>query len=108
MLLCDSSFLINLAAHTSSCQVDSGGLYFLIRYEVKSCEVVWCIKHKSISAAFFDESAAQFLLPHVQESSKEPDQKTISRRWKYKTESHKHTGEQIIYKMGSIIAPLSI
>lgn len=55
--------------------------FIINRYEVELCEIVWCIKHKSISAAFFDESAAQFFLPQCNEDKKQ--EKTIIKRWKY-------------------------
>ncbi|KAF6025619.1 PYROXD1 [Bugula neritina] len=68
--------------------VGNGGIATELVYEVQGCEIIWCVKDKSISSAFFDDSTAQFFLPHLQESSlpKEKQGKTISRRWKYTSE----------------------
>jgi len=55
---------------------------FTCRYEVSSCEVIWAIKHDTISATFFDAGAAQFFLPHLQDSS-DPEKVAVSKRWTY-------------------------
>ena len=49
----------------------NGGDISFCRYEVGGCEVVWAIKDRSISHAFFDEGAAVFFLPHLVSESTE-------------------------------------
>lgn len=50
--------------------------------------MIWAIKHKSISATFVDEGAAQFFLPHLNETKKV---NPVSKHLKYTvtpTQSH--------------------
>ncbi|XP_067945686.1 pyridine nucleotide-disulfide oxidoreductase domain-containing protein 1-like [Watersipora subatra] len=80
--------------------VGNGGIATELVYEIKSCEMVWCVKHKSISAAFFDGSAAQFFLPHLQDSKAE-GKESVHKRWKY----GKEPGKEIYRHRGNALGP---
>lgn len=51
------------------------------RYEVNNVEVIWIVKHKSISATFVDAGAAEFFISHLNDSK--PKTGGISKRLKY-------------------------
>lgn len=89
-IYCEQAIHVAYTTYTQQLQQVKYAFFIFIRYEVQSCEVIWCIKHKSISAAFFDESAAQFFLPHIQESG-DRQNKPYTTRWKYSTEQSRPT-----------------
>ena len=57
-------------------------IFFLSRYEIEGCEVIWAIKDKSITSTFVDAGASEFFLPHLNTSKSEP-QEGPSKRLKY-------------------------
>lgn len=38
-------------------------IHLVYSYELKNVEIIWAIRHSSISATFFDEGAAEFFKP---------------------------------------------
>ncbi|CAH8627872.1 unnamed protein product [Dicrocoelium dendriticum] len=42
--------------------IGNGGIATEIAHEVRDCQIVWAVKHTSISAPFLDPSAAKFIL----------------------------------------------
>uniref|UniRef100_A0A915BDT3 Pyridine nucleotide-disulfide oxidoreductase domain-containing protein 1 n=1 Tax=Parascaris univalens TaxID=6257 RepID=A0A915BDT3_PARUN len=64
--------------------VGNGGIATEVVYELKNIEIIWAIKHSSISATFFDEGAAEFFKPMLMDGHK-PEaggQPAISKRFK--------------------------
>ncbi|KAL3311874.1 Pyridine nucleotide-disulfide oxidoreductase domain-containing protein 1 [Cichlidogyrus casuarinus] len=51
--------------------VGNGGIATEIAHEVQGCEVVWLVKHKSISTPFLDADAAKFLINARRSSCKQ-------------------------------------
>ncbi len=49
-------------------------------------DIIWAVKHWSISATFFDAGAAQFLLPELMNPSHD-NEKTATKRLKYTTDA---------------------
>ncbi|KAL8592335.1 hypothetical protein ACOMHN_044271 [Nucella lapillus] len=72
--------------------VGNGGIASELVYEVEGCEVVWAIKHKTISSAFVDEGAAQFFLPHLDQEKKEAS--AMVKRQKYAIEEEGSGSEE--------------
>jgi len=69
-------------------------IYYYSRYEVVDCEIIWCIKDESIGNTFFDEAAAAFLMPSLEEDlqNSERDRKVdqiIFKRKKYEVKKEK-------------------
>ncbi|VDN26362.1 unnamed protein product [Gongylonema pulchrum] len=64
------------------------------RYELKNVEIIWAIRHSSISATFFDEGAAEFFKPMLLHghSQPQPSNKTASKRYQITVDSDKETG----------------
>jgi hypothetical protein len=63
-------------------------IYILIqtnffRFELKNVEIVWCIRHGSISATYFDEVASKFFEPKLMAGRKGADEKPDIRTGKY-------------------------
>lgn len=60
------------------------------RYELKNVAIIWAIRHKSISATFFDEGAAEFFKPMLLYGYKEPNSedssKSVSKRFRITVE----------------------
>lgn len=56
-------------------------LFFVFRYEIENCQVIWAIKDKSVGATFFDAGAAHFFLPCFQEAKQEDNEP--SKRLRY-------------------------
>ncbi|VDN02664.1 unnamed protein product [Thelazia callipaeda] len=50
--------------------IGNGGIATEIVYELQNIEIVWAIRHSSISATFFDEGAAEFFKPLLVDGSK--------------------------------------
>uniref|UniRef100_A0A915PTX3 Pyridine nucleotide-disulfide oxidoreductase domain-containing protein 1 n=1 Tax=Setaria digitata TaxID=48799 RepID=A0A915PTX3_9BILA len=50
--------------------IGNGGIATEIVYELRNIEIIWAIRHSSISATFFDEGAAEFFKPLLTHSSK--------------------------------------
>lgn len=78
--------------------VGNGGIATELVYEVEGCEVIWAIKHKSITNTFLDPGAAAFCLPQLNMEKTGTD-KPLKRR-KYTTEDevhkpHGHTGSAL-------------
>lgn len=70
---------------TSSCLAFS--------YELKNIEIIWAIKHSSISATFFDEGAAEFFKPMLMDGHK-PEaggQPAVSKRFRITVEKDSST-----------------
>lgn len=42
--------------------VGNGGIATEVAYEIEGCQVIWAVKHETISVPFLDPAAAQFLL----------------------------------------------
>ncbi|CDW55650.1 hypothetical protein TTRE_0000392301 [Trichuris trichiura] len=51
--------------------VGNGGIATEIVGEVSNVEIIWAVKHESISAAFVDAGAAQFFLPYLNKENTE-------------------------------------
>ena len=54
-------------------------VYFLFRYELAGCEVIWVIKDDAIGNAYFDKGAAQFFLPALEHDAKFHEEKTVKK-----------------------------
>lgn len=82
--------------------VGNGGIATELVYEVEGCEVIWAIKHKSVTSTFFDAGAAAFCLPHLNK------EKAISneplKRHKYMEEDVQDNNEFKCYR-GSALGP---
>lgn len=64
--------------------IGNGGIATEVVYELKNVEIIWAIRHSSISATFFDEGAAEFfksmlLSGRTAESVQEP---MVSKRYR--------------------------
>ncbi len=68
-------------------------------YEVTNVEVIWAVKHSSISAAFVDAGAAEFFLPHLNDE-KRPE--GISKRMKYTVTKSRRESREV---SGSALGP---
>ena len=56
------------------------------RYGLRNVDIIWAVKHSSISATFFDAGAAQFFLPELMHPS-HGNEATASKRLKYTTDA---------------------
>ncbi|XP_063404824.1 pyridine nucleotide-disulfide oxidoreductase domain-containing protein 1-like isoform X3 [Mytilus trossulus] len=82
--------------------VGNGGIATELVYEVEGCEVIWAIKHKSISSTFVDPGAAQFFLSSLnKDKSKE---EAPSKRLKYTLEDDKSLASSTT-KLGGALGP---
>lgn len=55
----------------------------LFRYELKNIEIIWAIRHSSISATFFDEGAAEFFKPMLRNGMQEKESaKKMTKRYR--------------------------
>lgn len=62
--------------------VGNGGIATELVYELHDVDVIWAIKHESISATFVDAGAAEFFLSNL-ETEKKPNSESVSKRLKY-------------------------
>lgn len=54
------------------------------RYELKNIEIVWIIRHNSISAAYFDKAAAKFLEPNINRGREKDTEKLVNKTKNFK------------------------
>uniref|UniRef100_A0A5S6QA76 Pyridine nucleotide-disulfide oxidoreductase domain-containing protein 1 n=1 Tax=Trichuris muris TaxID=70415 RepID=A0A5S6QA76_TRIMR len=81
--------------------VGNGGIATEIVGEISNVEIIWSVKHESISAAFVDAGAARFFLPHL-------NKKNIAAGPKKRLTYTHHVHEQSIAKgseFGSALGP---
>ncbi|VDK46514.1 unnamed protein product [Anisakis simplex] len=57
--------------------VGNGGIATEVVYELKNVEIIWAIRHESISATFFDEGAAEFFKPMLSEGRRDHKATTV-------------------------------
>ncbi|XP_076445776.1 pyridine nucleotide-disulfide oxidoreductase domain-containing protein 1-like [Babylonia areolata] len=74
--------------------VGNGGIASELVYEVEGCEVIWAIRHQSISSAFVDEGAAQFFLPHLQQEKKTASATVRRQKYAIDDQAEEEEGEK--------------
>uniref|UniRef100_A0A0N5ASH6 Pyridine nucleotide-disulfide oxidoreductase domain-containing protein 1 n=1 Tax=Syphacia muris TaxID=451379 RepID=A0A0N5ASH6_9BILA len=58
-------------------------VYFMVNlYELKNVEIIWAIRHSSISATFFDEGAAEFFKPMLLYGQTKKEESVAPKRFK--------------------------
>ncbi|KAM3174751.1 hypothetical protein ACTXT7_009903 [Hymenolepis weldensis] len=57
-----AQFRTRLAGARRVVLVGNGGIATEVAYEIEGCQVIWAVKHETISVPFLDPAAAQFLL----------------------------------------------
>nr|CUU97512.1 pyridine nucleotide disulfide oxidoreductase [Hymenolepis microstoma] len=57
-----AQFRTRLAGARRVVLVGNGGIATEVAYEIEGCQVIWAVKHETISVPFLDPVAAQFLL----------------------------------------------
>ncbi|NXC86814.1 PYRD1 protein, partial [Cercotrichas coryphoeus] len=99
------AFQKNLAQAERIVVVGNGGIALELVYEIQGCEVIWAIKDKAIGNPFFDEGAAEFLLPKLTAESRETP--IECKRTKYTLEGSKEKGgpTEASDKLGSALGP---
>lgn len=76
-ILCirDTHSVNQLEQHLSNSRrvvvVGNGGIATELVYKMKRCHIVWLIRDKTISSAFFDPVSAQFMINRLNESKKD-------------------------------------
>ena len=76
-------------------------ILFPYRYEIKNCEVIWCIKDDSIGNKFFDEGASSFMIHSLDEKldkSRKVDQ-TIFKRKIFGAEKAKISESKFLHRL---------
>uniref|UniRef100_A0A914W1R7 Pyridine nucleotide-disulfide oxidoreductase domain-containing protein 1 n=1 Tax=Plectus sambesii TaxID=2011161 RepID=A0A914W1R7_9BILA len=66
--------------------VGNGGIATELVYGLRNVDIIWAVKHSSISATFFDAGAGQFFLPELMQPSHD-NEATAMKRLKYTTDS---------------------
>ncbi|CAG9533696.1 unnamed protein product [Cercopithifilaria johnstoni] len=73
--------------------IGNGGIATEIVHELKNIEIIWAVRHSSISATFFDEGAAEFFKPMLINGQKKgQSSNTASKRYRFTVDSEKENG----------------
>lgn len=73
--------------------IGNGGIATEIVHELKNIEIIWAIRHSSISATFFDEGAAEFFKPMLVHGwRKEKSNNTVPKRYRFTVENEGESG----------------
>ncbi|OZC10084.1 pyridine nucleotide-disulfide oxidoreductase [Onchocerca flexuosa] len=73
--------------------IGNGGIATEIVHELKNVEIIWAIRHASISATFFDEGAAEFFKPMLIYGYKKRQlSSTKPKRYRFTVDNEKENG----------------
>ncbi|KAM3719817.1 Pyridine nucleotide-disulfide oxidoreductase domain-containing protein [Dirofilaria immitis] len=73
--------------------IGNGGIATEIVHELKNIEIIWAIRHSSISATFFDEGAAEFFKPMlIYGYGKGQSNNATSKRYRFTVDNEKESG----------------